>query len=119
MRKYTLDYDGLLTRMENIVKKRVKFYKSDFYDYDKKKIFSFAADYYVNQFERDHIRGFIWIVRECGTFLLNANADGSPYNDAAAEMLQAVRDNFRDRDNHHEYDIQFKGGNTWTISKTL
>lgn len=49
----------MLKKMENIVKKYVKHFKSDFYDYDVLTI----GRCYPNQV-------LIWIVRNCGTYLV-------------------------------------------------
>lgn len=59
----------IIKKMENIIKRRVKHYRSDFYDYDKPAMESCGNKY-----------NFLWIVRECGTWLLDfddAKTDGS------------------------------------------
>ena len=49
----------LLNKMENIVKRYVKHYKSDFYDYD------------LHELKKENEKKYVWIVRESGTFLLD------------------------------------------------
>lgn len=86
MRKLLFGKADLYGNMEKRVKRYVKHYKSDFYEYDMPRI-------------RDLEDGaYLWIVRENGTFMLTA---GAPYT---SEHFRAILENFSS-DKLHFYSI--------------
>lgn len=58
--KFFINSNVLLKRMDNIVRRNVKHYKTDFYVHD---VFSLSDDN----------GDFVWLVRECGTDLIRCN----------------------------------------------
>lgn len=83
----------LLSKMENIVKRYVKHYKSDFYDYD------------LDTLKSENEKKYIWIVRECGTFLLDINR----LKDSEKENSARIIYNYY-LDNNRYYKVDLKKG---------
>lgn len=60
--------DNVLAKMQEITEKRVKLYKTDFYNYDMPRILE------------EHPSEFVWMVRESGTHLMTPlDADGDKH----------------------------------------
>ena len=72
LKKHYKDYQELKSTLENIVKKQVKHYKSDWTDYDAPRL-----DQYNASREAD-VKKLIWIARDCGTWLLIADDIKNP-----------------------------------------
>ena len=79
-----LTTEQLLEKMESIVKKTVKHYQSDFYDYDVS---------FVRNFDSEKYDSFYWIVRECGTHFFHENIEK---DDVKNNDVLAIRENWKD-----------------------
>lgn len=96
--------ENLLQKMENIVKRTLKSYKSDFYNYDVSMINTIDG--------KKEKQRLVWIVRELGTFLIYM--DGTEEEKKASnDFLQAIRATWNNR---KEYQIIFNGS-AWSINK--
>lgn len=92
----------IINKMSRLVNRTVKHYKTDFTDYDIKTI---------EKAESEKAASFLWILRECGTFLLSYDQETGKINDP--DLLRAIRDTWPVR---KEYTVKYKAG-TWTIKK--
>ena len=103
MQQYS--YSNLIDSMKRRVNVHVKHFKAD-------------AGYDYETLRRDLNSGkdvsYVWILRECGTFLLPVGDKTDPArSEAAIEFYDSVRDTFP-ANKRKEYTIQLAGG-TFTI----
>ena len=99
MKTYT--FEDVKKALENRVKRYVKHYKTDFFDYD------LPALEKANTEEK---AGFYWMVRECGTWLFNLDGEN------AAGLIEAVRANYSP-ETYKEYRIEKSRSGEWIIKK--
>ena len=92
----------IINKMQNIVNRNLKGYKTDFTCYDKATVKEVDA--------KNETTAFIWIVRKLGTHLVTLDENGNPLN---KDYLKAIRDVWPE---HKEYKITHKEG-TWTFKK--
>ena len=93
-----VDFDTITKRMQNIVNRTLKGYKSDF-EIDKKLLREAQ--------EANHPVSYIWVTRELGTQLVKLHADQEDY-------LNSIRNIWKD---HNEYLLEYSPVNGWSIRK--
>ncbi len=99
--------EDLIKHMERIVKRDVKHYQSDFYDYD--------VDTIKRNKEPERRFFYMWVVRDCGTHLLPIGGADADTVKKGCDYLDAVRDCFAER---KEYYLQYNPhSDTWTCEK--
>lgn len=82
--------EGIIQKMNNIQKKYLKHYKSDF-ELDKERI---------HEIETKNMRGrYVWIVRETGTYIVALEKDERPednwfYNAINEGMAESIRQRY-------------------------
>lgn len=104
MKNFTTEQ--LLQRMENIVKRTLKGYKSDFYNFDTNMIATISS--------KKKKQRLVWIVRELGTFLIYlTGTEGGKIK--SNDFLRAVRATWGPK-SRKEYLIIFDGS-AWSIKK--
>lgn len=91
----------LETRMTNIVNRRVKAWKTDYTEYDAPQVREINA--------AGVPMSFVWIVRECGTWIVMLGFDDS---------MQRVQDIEEHYNTFAEYTVTFDGSGVWKIKKT-
>jgi antirestriction protein ArdC len=89
--------DELITKMGNIVKRYIKHYKTDFTDFDVKKI--------DNIIKAKAYGEYLWSVRECGTWLIEADD---------TEWKNLLNDQYGD--NHRWYTLTYSADG-WTFKR--
>lgn len=99
MKRYT--FEDVKKALESRVKRYVKHYKTDFFNYD------LPALEKANTEEK---AGFYWMVRECGTWLFNLDGDNT------AGLIEAVRANY-EPGSYKEYRIEKSRSGEWIIKK--
>ena len=91
----------LETRMNNIVSRRVKAWKTDYTEYDAPQVRELDAS--------GEKANYLWFVRELGTYFIDLN------NEKGVEFLKSIREHYSE---YSEYSVTFDGSGVWKIKKT-